>query len=221
MHKIVQNLIDIENRLKSSLGDVDQVSLPKIIAVSKTFKMDKISPLVEHGHLDFGENKVQEAIDKWTEIKVSKPNIQLHMIGKLQTNKVKFVLPLFDYIHSLDSEKLAQKISLEQKKVGFKPKIFIQVNIGNEIQKNGVDKESLNTFLKICQKDFDLDIIGLMCIPPNNDKVEEYFKEMNQLRLKHDLKELSMGMSNDFKLAVQNQATFIRVGSKIFGSRDI
>ena len=130
-------------------------------------------------------------------------------------------MPLFDYIHSLDSEKLAQKISLEQKKVGFKPKIFIQVNIGNEIQKNGVDKESLNTFLKICQKDFDLDIIGLMCIPPNNDKAEEYFKEMNQLRLKHDLKELSMGMSNDFKLAVQNQATFIRVGSKIFGSRDI
>ena len=110
---------------------------------------------------------------------------------------------------------------MEQKKVGFKPKIFIQVNIGNEIQKNGIDKENLNTFLQICQKDFDLDIIGLMCIPPNNDKVEEYFKEMNQLRIKHDLKELSMGMSNDFKLAVQNQATFIRVGSKIFGSRNI
>jgi len=192
-----------------------------IIAVSKTFSIEFIKPLINYGHIHFGENKVQEALEKWTGIKKDFKNIKLHLIGKLQTNKVKFVLPLFDYIHSLDNEKLAQKISLEQKKVGFKPKIFIQVNIGNEIQKNGVDKESLNTFLKICQKDFDLDIIGLMCIPPNNDKVEEYFKEMNQLRLKHDLKELSMGMSNDFKLAVQNQATFIRVGSKIFGSRDI
>ena len=192
-----------------------------IIAVSKTFSIEFIKPLINYGHIHFGENKVQEALEKWTGIKKDFKNIKLHLIGKLQTNKVKFVLPLFDYIHSLDSEKLAQKISLEQKKVGFKPKIFIQVNIGNEIQKNGIDKENLNRFLKICQKDFDLDIIGLMCIPPNNDKVEEYFKEMNQLRLKHDLKELSMGMSNDFKLAVQNQATFIRVGSKIFGSRDI
>ena len=192
-----------------------------IIAVSKTFSIEFIKPLINYGHIHFGENKVQEALEKWTGIKKDFKNIKLHLIGKLQTNKVKFVLPLFDYIHSLDSEKLAQKISLEQKKVGFKPKIFIQVNIGNEIQKNGIDKENLNKFLKICQKDFDLDIIGLMCIPPNNDKVEEYFKEMNQLRLKHDLKELSMGMSNDFKLAVQNQATFIRVGSKIFGSRDI
>ena len=192
-----------------------------IIAVSKTFSIEFIKPLINYGHIHFGENKVQEALEKWTGIKKDFKNIKLHLIGKLQTNKVKFVLPLFDYIHSLDSEKLAQKISLEQKKVGFKPKIFIQVNIGNEIQKNGVDKESLNTFLKICQKDYDLDIIGLMCIPPNDDKVEQYFKEMNELRLKHDLKELSMGMSNDFKLAVQNQATFIRVGSKIFGSRDI
>ena len=201
--------------------EISNFKSANIIAVSKTFPISHILPLINHGHEHFGENKVQEAQEKWTGIKKDFKNIKLHLIGKLQTNKVKFVLPLFDYIHSLDSEKLAQKISLEQKKVGFKPKIFIQVNIGNEIQKNGVDKESLNTFLKICQKDFDLDIIGLMCIPPNNDKVEEYFKEMNQLRLKHDLKELSMGMSNDFKLAVQNQATFIRVGSKIFGSRDI
>ena len=192
-----------------------------IIAVSKTFSIEFIKPLINYGHNHFGENKVQEAVEKWTAIKKDFKNIKLHLIGKLQTNKVKFVLPLFDYIHSLDSEKLAQKISVEQKKVGFKPKIFIQVNIGKETQKNGINKENLNTFLKICQKDFNLDIIGLMCIPPNNDKIEEYFKEMNQLRLKHDLKELSMGMSNDFKLAVQNQATFIRVGSKIFGSRNI
>ena len=192
-----------------------------IVAVSKTFPISHILPLINHGHQHFGENKVQEAQEKWISIKNDFPNLKLHLIGKLQTNKVKFAIPLFDYIHSLDSEKLAKKISLEQQKIGFKPKIFIQVNIGNEIQKNGIDKENLNTFLQICQKDFDLDIIGLMCIPPNNDKVEEYFKEMNQLRLKHDLKELSMGMSSDFKLAVQNQATFIRVGSKIFGSRNI
>ena len=183
--------------------------------------MIDIKPLIDYGHMHFGENKVQEALEKWNEIKNNYTDLKLHMVGKLQTNKVKFILPLFDYIHSLDNLKLAEKISIEQKKKNFRPKIFIQVNIGNEIQKNGIDKENLNRFLKICQKDFDLDIIGLMCIPPNNDKVEEYFKEMNQLRLKHDLKELSMGMSNDFKLAVQNQATFIRVGSKIFGPRNI
>ena len=149
MHKIVQNLIDIENRLKSSLGDVDQGSLPKIIAVSKTFKMDKISPLVEHGHLDFGENKVQEAIDKWTEIKVSKPNIQLHMIGKLQTNKVKFAVKLFDYIHSVDSEKLAKKIADEQLKVNRNIKVFIQVNIGDENQKSGINIDEINNLAEI------------------------------------------------------------------------
>ncbi len=192
-----------------------------IIAVSKTFSIESIKPLINYGHKHFGENKVQEAVEKWTEIKKDFKNIKLHLIGKLQTNKVKFVLPLFDYIHSLDSEKLAQKIYQEQKKVRFKPKIFIQVNIGNEFQKNGIDKENLSTFLKICQKNFDLDVIGLMCIPPNNDKVEEYFKEMNELKLRHNLKELSMGMSNDFKFAIQNQATFIRVGSKIFGPRNI
>tara|TARA_E500000178_G_scaffold58612_1_gene55164 strand:+ start:525 stop:1175 length:651 start_codon:yes stop_codon:yes gene_type:complete len=192
-----------------------------IIAVSKTFSIEFIKPLISCGHNHFGENKVQEAIEKWTGIKKDFKNIKLHLIGKLQTNKVKFILPLFDYIHSLDSEKLAQKISLEQKKVGFKPKIFIQVNIGNEIQKNGIDKENLNSFLKICQKNYHLDIIGLMCIPPNNEKVEEYFKEMNELRLKNNLKELSMGMSNDFKIAIENKATFIRVGSKIFGPRNI
>ena len=218
MHKNVNNLVLIETELKSKLPNFDKV---KIIAVSKTFPPDDILPLIDHGQIHFGENKVQEAIEKWTGIKKDFKNIKLHLIGKLQTNKVKFILPLFDYIHSLDSEKLAQKISLEQKKVGFKPKIFIQVNIGNEIQKNGIDKENLNSFLKICQKNYHLDIIGLMCIPPNNEKVEEYFKEMNELRLKNNLKELSMGMSNDFKIAIQNKATFIRVGSKIFGSRDI
>ena len=152
MHKTVQNLIDIENQLKSNLGDIDQSSLPKIIAVSKTFKMDKISPLVEHGHLDFGENKVQEAIEKWTEIKASKPNIQLHMIGKLQTNKVKFAVKIFDYIHSVDSEKLAKKIADEQQKVQRKLKIFIQVNIGDENQKSGINITKTSDLVVFCKK---------------------------------------------------------------------
>ena len=160
MHKTVQNLIDIENQLKSNLGDIDQNSLPKIIAVSKTFKMDKISPLVEHGHLDFGENKVQEAIDKWTEIKVSKPNIQLHMIGKLQTNKVKFAVKLFDYIHSVDSEKLAKKIADELLKVKRKIKIFIQVNIGDETQKSGINIDETNN-LVVCSESFFPNVIIL------------------------------------------------------------
>ena len=222
MHITVQNLLSIQSSIKSKLLELNEKGrIPKIIAVSKTFKIDHILPLVEYGHLDYGENKVQEALEKWTDVKNQNDKIKLHLIGKLQTNKVKYAVKIFDYIHSLDSEKLAKKIAEEQQKQDIKPKIFIQINIGNEIQKSGIDKANLNTFLKICQKDYDLDIIGLMCIPPNDDKVEQYFKEMNELRLKHDLKELSMGMSNDFKLAVQNQATFIRVGSKIFGSRDI
>ena len=180
MHKTVQNLIDIENQLKSNLGDIDQSSLPKIIAVSKTFKMDKISPLVEHGHLDFGENKVQEAIEKWSEIKASKPNIQLHMIGKLQTNKVKFAVKIFDYIHSVDSEKLAKKIADEQQKVQRKLKIFIQVNIGDENQKSGINITKTSDLVVFCKK-LNLNVVGLMCIPPADIDPSNYFVEMNKI----------------------------------------
>ena len=218
MHKTVQNLIDIENQLKSNLGDIDQNSLPKIIAVSKTFKMDKISPLVEHGHLDFGENKVQEAIDKWTEIKASKPNIQLHMIGKLQTNKVKFAVKIFDYIHSVDSEKLAKKIADEQQKVQRKLKIFIQVNIGDENQKSGINITKTSDLVVFCKK-LNLNVVGLMCIPPADIDPSNYFVEMNKINKINNLKELSMGMSSDYIKAAQYNSTYLRIGSYIFGQR--
>ena len=218
MHKTVQNLIDIENQLKSNLGDIDQSSLPKIIAVSKTFKMDNILPLIEHGHLDFGENKVQEAIDKWAEIKGNKSNIQLHMIGKLQTNKVKFAVKLFDYIHSVDSEKLAKKIADEQLKVKRNIKVFIQVNIGDENQKSGINIDEINNLI-IFFKKINLNVIGFMCIPPADIDPTGYFKEMNRINKINNFEELSMGMSSDYKKASQYNSTYLRIGSNIFGLR--
>ena len=215
MHNTVKNLNYIEELIKSK---ANYNELPKIIAVSKTFPIEKILPLIEHGHLHYGENKVQEALEKWTDIKNENHNIQLHLIGRLQTNKVKFALKIFDYIHSLDSEKLANKISDEQIKQGKKPKIFIQVNIGNEDQKSGINKERLDDFYKFC-KNLNLDIIGTMCIPPNDDNTEKYFFEMSQINQELNFKELSMGMSEDYLEAIKNNATYIRVGSKIFGSR--
>ena len=194
MHKSVHNLIQIEKEIQSNIINLDAATkLPKIIAVSKTHPMVSILPLINHGHLDFGENKVQEAIDKWSDIKKKKNIIKLHLIGRLQTNKVKFALKIFDYIHSLDSEKLANKISDEQIKQGKKPKIFIQVNIGNEDQKSGIDKERLDDFCKFC-KNLNLDIIGTMCIPPNDGNTEKYFIEMSKVNQELNFKELSMGM---------------------------
>ena len=216
MHSSIKNLIYIEDLIKSN---VNHDKLPKIIAVSKTFPIENILPLVEYGHIHYGENKVQEALDKWTDIKNKNHNIQLHLIGRLQTNKVKFALRIFDYIHSLDSEKLATKISVEQEKQEKKPKIFIQVNIGNEDQKSGINKEKLGDFYKFC-KNLNLDIIGTMCIPPNDDNTKKYFSEMNVINQELNLKELSMGMSDDYLEAIKNNATYVRVGSKIFGSRN-
>ena len=190
-----------------------------IIAVTKTFPINVIEPLLKDGHIHYGENKVQEATDKWSNIKTQYKNIKLHMVGKLQSNKVKFVLPLFDYIHSLDNHKLAEKISVEQIKKQFKPKIFIQVNIGNEIQKGGIDKKDLKLFYKLCVENYNLDIVGLMCIPPESIDSKVYFQEMLELKKQLGLKELSMGMSNDYIQAVKNGATYIRIGSKIFGER--
>jgi len=219
MHKSVHNLIQIKKEIQSNIINLDTTTKsPKIIAVSKTHPMASILPLINHGHLDFGENKVQEAIDKWSDIKNKKNSIKLHLIGRLQTNKVKFALKIFDYIHSLDSEKLANKISDEQIKQGKKPKIFIQVNIGNEDQKSGINKERLNDFYKFC-KNLNLDIIGTMCIPPNNGNTEKFFFEMSKVNQKLNFKELSMGMSGDYLEAIKNSATYVRVGSKIFGSR--
>ena len=215
MHNSISNLISIQNELKSnSKNDL----IPEIIAVSKTFSIEKIKPLIDHGHLHFGENKVQEAVNKWQDLKSVSTDIQLHLIGKLQTNKVKFAVPLFDYIHSLDSLKLAEKICNEQKKIGKSLKIFIQVNIGNEPQKNGIEIENLKSFYDKCVNQFNLNIIGLMCIPPQNN-VEIYFKKMQNLKNNLNLNELSMGMSSDFLKAVDNGSTFVRIGSKIFGDR--
>ena len=218
MHKTVQNLIDIENQLKLNLKDINILNLPKIIAVSKTFTIDKIYPLIDHGHLDFGENKVQEAIDKWSKIKIEKPNLKLHMVGKLQSNKVKLAVKLFDYIHSVDSEKLAKKILEEQNKINRKIKIFLQVNIGDESQKSGVNKSDVPQLVNYC-KDLGLDIIGLMCIPPINVNPKYYFEEMNKLNKSLGFSELSMGMSSDFLIAAKNHSSYVRVGSSIFGPR--
>ena len=208
--------MSIQSELKSR-SDLDYET--NIIAVSKTFSIDVIKPLIEHGHLHYGENKVQEAVRKWTEIKKNKEDLKLHMIGKLQSNKVKYVIPLFDYIHSLDNLKLAEKISSEQKKINRRLKIFIQVNIGDEDQKNGIHKNQVSQFFKKCINDFNLDIIGLMCIPPVNKDINSYFSSMNELNNSLGLNQLSMGMSSDYLKAREHGATFVRIGSKIFGNR--
>ena len=219
MHITVKNLLDIENNIKDNLNNLNINNYPKIIAVSKTFKIDKILPLIEHGHLNFGENKVQEAIEKWTEIKKTNSEIKLHMIGRLQTNKVKFAVELFDYIHSVDSEKLAKKIAEVQNKINKKIKIFLQVNIGDENQKSGIHKNEVHHLVSYC-REIGLDLIGLMCIPPVNANPEVYFREMKKLNQSFGLTELSMGMSSDFLLAAKYHSTYVRIGSSIFGQRN-
>ena len=218
MHNTVNNLKDIENQLILSLEPLN-ITIPKIIAVSKTFPKENIMPLVNSGHNDFGENKVQEAMEKWPEIKEKFPHIKLHMLGKIQTNKVKFLFPLFDFIHSLDNLKLAQKISIEQEKRKIKPGIFIQINIGNESQKNGILIEDLKDFYNECSKNLKLNIIGLMCLPPQSGEASKYFKLMLKLKEQINLKHLSMGMSNDYLEASKYNSTYLRIGSKIFGER--
>ena len=212
MHNIVDNLILINKEISAINSDT------KIIAVSKTFPIEHIQPAIDHGHLHFGENKVQEAVEKWAKVKEKNSSLKIHLIGKLQTNKVKFCLPLFDYIHSLDNIRLAEKIANEQVKKKFKPKIFIQVNIGDEDQKNGIALHELDSFYESV-KNLDLDIIGLMCIPPFVDDTEVYFEKMVQLKNKTNLNDLSMGMSNDYLKAAKNSSTYVRIGSKIFGER--
>jgi pyridoxal phosphate enzyme (YggS family) len=215
MHNSVQKYNDIINLIKSKL---EGKKIPKIVAVSKTFKLEKIMPLIEFGHQDFGENKVQEAIDKWSDVKVQKPKINLHLIGKLQTNKVKKAVKVFDYIHSLDSEKLAKKIADEEKNQNKKIKLFIQLNLGDEDQKSGLDRNNLLEFYDYCKK-LNLNIIGLMCIPPFNEESEKYFEEMKMFKNKLSLNELSMGMSSDFLKAIKHESTYLRIGSNIFGKR--
>ena len=219
MHESVKKYNNIVNSIKQELEGQKNIIFPKIIAVSKTFQLERIIPLIEYGHLDYGENKVQEALDKWSEIKKENPKIKLHLIGGLQTNKVKFALKIFDYIHSVDSKKLAKKIADEQIKQNKKVKLFIQINIGNEEQKSGVSKIDLVDLFNYC-KDLNLEVVGLMCIPPVDKDSNQYFKEMNLLNQSLGLKELSMGMSSDFLKASMHSATFLRIGSAIFGKRD-
>ena len=214
IHNSINNLKLIKNEVDLTNKDIN------IIAVSKTFPKNSISPLIDYGHIHFGENKVQEALEKWTDLKKNFNKIKLHLVGKLQTNKVKFVLPLFDYIHSVDSEKLAKSISLYQEKKKFKPKVFIQVNIGNEVQKGGINTKDLEFFFKLCVETYNLDVIGLMCIPPLNESSEIFFEEMNNLKKNLNLSELSMGMSSDYLVAIKHYATYVRIGSNIFGKRD-
>jgi pyridoxal phosphate enzyme (YggS family) len=213
MHNSVNNLILIKKEIQLKSYKT------QVIAVSKTFPINDILPLINYGHAHYGENKVQEAIEKWTTIKYDFKEIRLHLIGKLQTNKVKYVIPLFDYIHSLDTMKLAKKISQEQEKKKFKPKIFVQVNIGNETQKNGIDIENLSQFIKSCIENLNLNIIGLMCIPPADKDSKFYFSKMAELLKENQLKELSMGMSRDYLDAINFKSSFVRIGSKIFGQR--
>ena len=219
MHDTVKRYEDIINTIKEKLEDQKIKKIPKIIAVSKTFKLEKILPLISYGHLEFGENKVQEAVEKWTDTKLKNPKIKLHLIGRLQTNKVKFALKIFDYIHSVDSKKLAKKIADEQLKQNKKIKIFLQVNIGNEDQKSGINKDELDSLYNYCNK-LNLDVVGLMCIPPAIENPENFFKETNLLNKRLNLLELSMGMSSDYLSALDNHSTYLRIGSSIFGERD-
>jgi pyridoxal phosphate enzyme (YggS family) len=218
MHNTVKSLLNIENNIKAYISKLHINNVPKVIAVSKTFTAEKILPLVEYGHIDFGENKVQEAFDKWKKLKDLNSKIKLHMIGKLQTNKVKLAVQIFDFIHSVDSEKLAKKIFDEQKKINKKIKIFLQVNIGDENQKSGINKHNIGQLVLYC-KQINLDLVGLMCIPPINIDPEKYFIEMNELNKSFGLNELSMGMSSDYLLATKHLSTYLRIGSNIFGSR--
>ena len=221
MHKSLDNFISIEKEIQSKINkSTADNDFPKIIAISKTFPIQDIYPIINHGHNHFGENKVQEALEKWAEIKKDFKNLKLHMVGKLQTNKVKYAIELFDYIHSLDNLKLAEKISAEQIKKKKKLKIFIQVNIGDEEQKSGISPEKVEEFYDKCVQDLNLDIIGLMCLPPNDKNSNLYFAKMKSLKEKISVPELSMGMSGDYLEAINNGATFVRIGSKLFGDRN-
>ena len=219
MHETVKKLKHIEEIVNFKEKDLNLKKKPFIIAVSKTFKMDKIVPLIDEGHRDFGENKVQEAMDKWNEVKSQNEFIRLHLLGGLQTNKVKFAVKIFDFIHSVDSKKLAKKIREEEIKQNKKIKIFLQVNIGNENQKFGISRDDLDDLFLFC-KEIDLDVVGLMCIPPVDLDPDPFFKELKNLNDKLNLTELSMGMSSDYKKAIENCSTFLRIGSDIFGKRD-
>jgi len=215
----MNTIVDRFEKIKLKILSLKADKPVKIIAVSKTFNLDYIKPLIDHGHLHFGENKVQEALTKWSDQKKINQNLQLHMIGKLQSNKVKDAVKLFDYIHSVDNQKLADTLSKYQINLNRHLKYFIQVNIGNESQKSGIPVNDLDAFYNYCTNEINLKIIGLMVIPPIGQSVEKYFKSLNELNKTLALENLSMGMSADYVEAIKNGSTFVRLGSSIFGSR--
>ena len=221
MHNSETQLSEINREINNKIKELNLINYsPRVIAVSKTFSIDKIMPLINFGHLDYGENRVQEAVEKWSKIKSENDKIKLHLIGKLQTNKAKLAVNLFDFIHSLDGEKLANKISNEQQKINKSVKLFIQVNLGNEDQKSGIEPKNVETFFKYFKTSLNLNIIGTMCIPPLGKNPEGYFKELNEINKTLNLKELSMGMSDDYLVAIKYKSTYVRIGSKIFGKRN-
>lgn len=212
-------IVERFSKIQSNIASIKPIKPVNIIAVSKTFPLDHIKPLVDHGHIHFGENKVQEASAKWSELKKTKQNLKLHMIGKLQTNKAKDALKIFDYIHSLDNQKLADALAKHQKNMNKSIEYFIQVNIANEVQKSGIPVNELDPFYNYCTREINLKIVGLMVIPPNENNSEKYFKSLSELNKSLSLENLSMGMSADYKEAIKNGATFVRIGSSIFGLR--
>ena len=215
----MNTIIERYDKIKLNIASTKPIQKVNIIAVSKTFPIEHIKPLIDYGHQDFGENKVQEAISKWSEIKKNNENLKLHMIGKLQSNKAKDAVKLFDYVHSLDNQKLADALAKHQMSLKKNLKYFIQVNIGSEIQKSGIPVSEVEPFYNYCKNQINLNIQGLMVIPPNDNKPEKYFKSLNELNKSLALQDLSMGMSADYLEAINHGATFIRVGSSIFGKR--
>ena len=215
----MSNIIESYNKIKSNIIKINNNSKAKIIAVSKTFSLGHIMPLIDFGHDHFGENKVQEAAIKWSDIKKEKSNLKLHMIGKLQSNKAKKAVEIFDYIHSVDNQKLADTLSKFQYDLNKSLKYFIQVNIGNEEQKSGIPYNEVDDFYYYCSKEKKMNVVGLMAIPPNDNNTDKYFKSLSELNSSLGLKELSMGMSADYLKALDYKATFLRIGSSIFGER--
>ena len=212
-------IIERFKKIQSNIASLELIKPVNIIAVSKTFPLEHIQPLVDYGHIHYGENKVQEASAKWAELKKKNQNLKLHMIGKLQSNKAKDAVKIFDYIHSLDNQKLADALAKHQKSLNKNLEYFIQVNIGQELQKSGISVNELDPFYNYCIKEINLKIIGLMVIPPNDNNSSRYFKSLNELNKSLTLKNLSMGMSADYIDAIKNESTFVRIGSSIFGSR--
>ncbi len=215
----MNNIVESFNKIKLNIEKLKPKKKVNIVAISKTFPLSHIKPLIDHGHLHFGENKVQEANSKWKDLKLQKKDLNLHMVGKLQSNKAKMAYSIFDYIHSLDNQKLADILSKCEKNSQRKLKYFIQVNIGDEFQKSGVNKNEIESFYNYCKKEKELNVLGLMAIPPKDQNIHKYFNAMKELNSSLGLNDLSMGMSSDYLEAINYSSTFVRIGSSIFGSR--